>query len=196
VQAVDAGASADAGSGLSPRGMSFGGGEGPYFEQVDRDYDSILESTRTFAEFFCECETTGSADPQYDACVESYLVPHPPPVLYCSKEVYSQSAEAAAALECQRKIVDAYIACVLRSTCFDFDNITQCEVDRILMDIECEDVPYLVWAKEQEQCLGLTLPPAFECKDGEFIDPDWVCDFEDDCADASDETGCDPHAGL
>lgn len=177
-------------------GVSFGGGQGPHFESVNRDYDAILAASVRTAEFFCACEVTDPTGPEFTECVDSYIGTPPPPVLYCSKEVYSQSEAAALAIGCERALVDTYVRCIQQSTCLDFDHIFDCETERILADLECEDIPYVVWAEEQEKCLGRPMEDPFECSNGELINPSWVCDLEADCEDGSDETGCNPHAGL
>lgn len=188
-------APADAGAEAS-EGISFGGGRGPNFKAVDRDYNAILDASVDVAEFFCECEVADTTGEDFEGCVGSYVTPPPPPLLYCSKEVYSQSEGAAAAIACQRTLVDAYVDCLMQSDCFDFDHIFECELDRILQDLECEDIPYVDWAREQENCFGRQMDEPFECLNGELIDPSWVCDLAEDCTDGSDEAGCNPHAGV
>jgi hypothetical protein len=177
-------------------GPTFGGGQGPHFESIDENYDALLELGADVAGFFCECEVLATSGPDFDECVASYVRSPAPPVLYCSKEVYSQSDAASEALDCELDLANAYADCVKESTCLDFDHIFECETERIIADLGCEDIPYVVWAQEQERCLGRDMPEPFECANGNLINPTWACDFEDDCGDNSDETGCDPHAGL
>jgi hypothetical protein len=179
-----------------PASFAFGGDVGPYYDQINDNYDAILASTVDYANFLCVCEAGASSGPDFDSCVTDFVSPTPPPLLACTKVVYSRSERTMNAISCERQSVDQYMACILESTCLDFGHITDCEIDRILRQQDCENIPYAVVVEDQELCYGRELPAAFVCDDGNSINPDWVCDFEADCDDGSDEVGCDPHAGL
>jgi hypothetical protein len=193
----DAGASRarDAG-GSDPAALTFGGDVGPYFDGVDEDYDALLAYTVDYAKFLCECEAGAKSGAVFDSCVEYFVNPPPPPLLACTKIVYSRNERTADALSCERQGVDEYMACILESTCLDFGHITDCEIDRIIRNLGCGHIPHAVQVEDQLLCYGNELPPAFLCADGDSINPDWVCDLEMDCDDGSDETDCNPHAGL
>lgn len=191
----DAGAPSDGGS-PAPLLGTFGGEIGPHFDEVDDNYDALLASTMDYAEFLCECEAGAASGPTFDECVTYFVIPPPPPLLACTKIVYSRSERAASSLSCERGTVDEYMACILESTCLDFDHITDCEIDRIIRAQGCGRIPHAVHVEDQLLCYGRELPPAFVCDDGDSINPAWVCDLELDCADGSDEVDCNPHAGL
>jgi hypothetical protein len=169
---------------------------GPYFEEVSENYDALIASTHDYAEFLCECEAGGNSGPDFDSCVKDFVPTIPPPLLACTKVVYSRSERTASALSCERESVDQYMGCIYESTCLDFGHITDCEIDRIIRNQACENIPHAVEVEDALLCYGRQLPPAFVCDDGDSINPDWVCDLEDDCDDGSDEFGFNPHAGL
>lgn len=188
----------DAGPAGNGSSENFGGSRGEHYDEAAASVDQLLEFGVAYAEFFCECEENATSGENFDACVARYVIPYPPPLLACTKNVYSRSDGALEALQCEEAFISEYIACLQASTCTDFDHITECETDRILSQIECPDMPYAVFAEDQESCYGRELPAPFECDDGEKIDPDLVCDLRTDCGDGSDEDqDCtDPHAGL
>jgi hypothetical protein len=188
----------DAGVEENAEPMGFGGGRGPYYEEVDANYDALLATFTDYATFFCECEVGATSGAEFDACVLAGTATRPPPLLACTKEVISHNQLAVEALACELENNSTYIACIHEKTCFDFDHITGCETERIIRGLDCHDPPYEVWKSDQELCYGRSdIPPAFECLSGEKIDPALVCDLVDDCSDASDEATCtDPHAGL
>lgn len=172
---------------------------GPYAQEVSEDYDALLETFDAYAEFFCECEAGATSGEDYAQCVQSSVQTFPPPVLACIKGVLGKSEASLESLRCRLENNTLYVDCIHENTCFDFDHITDCEIDRIIRSQECPEVPYDVWAENERLCWGRDAPAAFECGSGEQIDPELVCDVIRDCEDGSDEQNddcSDPHAGL
>lgn len=160
--------------------------------RVSRLFDTLNEAVRDVRAFECECEIVGQPL-TVDDCVRETLSVTPPPIVECNKTILASDERSIEPLECEAQTWVDYLECIRQSTCSDFDQIQNCQIERQTFKLKtCESLPWDLWAKVQSECYGVPQPNPFTCDDGEVISSDWVCDFDEDCKDGSDEKGCHP----
>jgi Low-density lipoprotein receptor domain class A len=162
------------------------------YDQVSDLFDTLTTTVREVRAFQCACEVGGTTQ-TVAQCVEATLSVTPPPIVQCSIDILASDERSLASLSCDAQAETDFLACLTKDTCSNFDNILACQIDRDVYErTNCPSLPWELWAKVQTECYGIQQPPPFTCKDGEVISSEWVCDFEEDCADGSDETACHP----
>lgn len=162
------------------------------YTQVSRLFDSLNQTVRAVRAFECECEIVGQ--PQtVDECVAATLSVTPPPIVECTKDVLASDDRSLDSVTCEAQAGVSYLECLRMSTCSDFEHILDCQIEYDTYKLTtCAALPWELWAQVQSDCYGIPQPPPFTCDDGEIINSEWVCDFEDDCEDGSDEVACHP----
>lgn len=167
-------------------------GNQPRRARVARLFDTLNQAVRDVRAFECACEIVGQPL-TVDECVQETLSVTPPPIVECNKAILASDERSLEPLECEAQSWVDYLACIRRSTCADFEQIQTCQIERDTFKLRmCESLPWELWAQVQTECYGVAQPEPFTCDDGEVISSAWVCDFDNDCEDGSDEKSCHP----
>ncbi len=134
----------------------------------------------------CECEVAEGFWSDVQECLDVNGVD--PVFQACECGVFGGFPELAEPLTCLASASEAFGACVEPLECSDYDGFDACYVADADAEALCPPFPgnYPV-GQAYVECLGY---PAFTCGGGQQIPSDWLCDYEKDCPDGSDEEGC------
>jgi hypothetical protein len=176
------------GFGCADRGDDTGG---------DSNYDALSEEQAKNWDIMCECFEELGYESEEECSVYGYGAGPsvPPPLQECISEILGQHDEDDTAIQCQLEAVQDFNACVAALSCEDrFGGyyyggyeFYECYYGYFEAIDACPEIPYSVDAEVLETCYGQKLKPPFTCDNGEEIPEDWVCDYEEDCEDGSDE---------
>jgi hypothetical protein len=160
--------------------------EPPALGEIGTQYLDYLELFNEADQFYCECQTQAGDFESVQECVAYFGGPVVPPILAeCVAQTLDEIEQARDHLECLISWKSTVLECMETTGCGG--DLAACEQ---LAPENCPVAPYEVEAAMAEDCLGYSLPPAFECADGTKIQSWLECNFSSDCPDGSDELNC------
>lgn len=179
------------GSGCTPEVETGTDVEPPLLGTIGTRYLEYLALVDDVNRFHCECGAQVGDFASVEECMAFIGGPPLPPLLAeCYAQTYDEFESVRDHVECQAARFESLHACLTAAGC-DADP-AECQQQAELG--ACPERPYEFEAALAENCLGYSLPPAFECGDGTQILPWLECNFTPDCADGSDEYADCPDA--
>ncbi|HLT40153.1 MAG TPA: LDL receptor domain-containing protein [Enhygromyxa sp.] len=147
-------------------------------------YLEYLDLVDDVNRFHCDCGAKAGDFASVDECIAYIGGPVVPPLLAeCYARTFDDFEQTRDHVECVAGAFETMLACLDAAGCGGDPVACQQQANVGA----CPSPSYEFDAAVAENCLGYSLPPAFECADGTKIVPWLECNFTPDCADGSDE---------
>lgn len=174
-------------------------------DEGKRLYQQLTEAQAELWNLRCECPEAAYGDLNTEECLEQYgsYGGLSPAEDRCIADELAGDDKAIPWLECNLEAAEDFAACFAGLECedrwdygFAGGATAPCyEAQAGALD-ECPLIPFDTLNRINVVCLGQPEVDPFTCDDGEQIPEDWECDFEEDCADGSDEVDCEGPGGF
>lgn len=165
--------------------------EPPSLGDLGSKYLDYLNLVDEVDRFYCECSAQAGEFASTQECVAYHGGPTLPPLMSeCYARTIDGFDQVREHVDCQVDKYKALLDCITAAGCGA--DLSACEQQASATT--CPSRGYEVDAAVAEDCLGYSLPPAYECADGTKIMPWFECDFATDCPDGSDEYASCPGA--
>lgn len=149
---------------------------------------TISMNNKTKAETECQCAVDQGSYPDIPTCLADTFTGIESWMSECTCQVYSEFPETKSGLDCIAISQSWLLDCLEGLTCKqDPTEVYACigaYEDAVAM---CVAPPKDALSQEAIQC---NMIPAAMCASGEAIPETWLCDYNGDCKDLSDELGC------
>lgn len=150
---------------------------------IKEDCEAQSAADRMITEFFCGCQVEVGLYPDLRTCLMDVATDPADEACFC--DVIAMDPGNASIATCQREAYEAAAACLGPVMCSDDAGQEACF--DALFNADCGELSKDTSAQIELQCY---MTPPFMCMSGETIPETWICDFENDCMDGSDEVDC------